>query len=234
MAFIFRLYWPMTNRPSHASTFSIHSPRAGKRIGNDGCTRGARVNTLTKPTTGPGRRDGAMIAFDIRRTISRPSHITIFVAKGNRCASSARTCLRVTGRWNTKVPAAPMLTAPRCLSAFARTAGRMVRCPPTFTPLSSTTSRLVDLIVQRERMVHAMPDGRTPRASKVAQRSGRGTLNHGIQLRRNAALEHARALKNKAAGLAGDLADDPLESHEGGRPVAPVHHQVLDVPLSRD
>ena len=50
----------------------------------------------------------------------------ISVSKGSLDASSARRCARVTGFRITKVPAAPMFTASRCLSCLLSVVGRNV------------------------------------------------------------------------------------------------------------
>jgi hypothetical protein len=61
------------------------------------------------------------------RMISLPPQIITWVSNGNRRIISARSFVRLIVLRITKVPAAPMLTASKRTSAFARTLGRNVR-----------------------------------------------------------------------------------------------------------
>src|SRR5262245_59625840 len=71
------------------------------------------------------------------------------------------------------------------------------------------------LIVQRERMLGAMADGRAPLATQPLQLSSCGAGDDGIRLLGLPAFEHAGALQDKAAGLAAESSDHPLEANEG-------------------
>src|SRR5271170_7932407 len=109
-------------------------------MGVEGVKRGRWHSTLTKRTT-PGCIDcPSKGSFEIRLAISRPWQTTISATKGSRRATSARAWAWVIGCRRTSVPAAPILTAPRCLSASASLVGRKVLWPPTLTPLRKTTS----------------------------------------------------------------------------------------------
>ncbi len=139
MAFMWRLYSPMTNRFRLARIFISHWPLDGNRMGVDGVKRGRWDSTLTKRTT-PGRTDcPAKGSFDIRFSISRPWQTTISATNGSLRATSARAWAWVIGCRIISVPAAPMLTAPRCFSPSASLVGRKVLWPPTLTPLRKTT-----------------------------------------------------------------------------------------------
>jgi hypothetical protein len=72
--------------------------------------------------------------------MSRPWQATISATNGSLRATSARAWAWVIGCRRTSVPAAPMLTAPRCFSAAASLVGRKVLWPPTLTPRRKTTS----------------------------------------------------------------------------------------------
>jgi hypothetical protein len=140
MTFMWRRYIPMTNRFRLARIFSSHWPLDGIRMGVAGAKRGRPDSTLTKRTT-PGRTDWPSNgSFAIRSAISRPWQTTTSATNGSSRATSARARAWVIGCRRTSVPAAPMLTAPRCFSALASLVGRKVRWPPTLTPLRKTTS----------------------------------------------------------------------------------------------
>jgi hypothetical protein len=140
MTFMWRLYIPMTKRFRLARIFMSHWPLDGNRMGVEGVKRGRWDSTLTKRTT-PGRVDcPAKGSFDTSFAISRPWQTTISVTNGSLRATSARAWAWVIGWRMTSVPAAPMLTAPRCSSASASLVGRKVLWPPTLTPLRKTTS----------------------------------------------------------------------------------------------
>jgi hypothetical protein len=140
MTFMWRLYMPMTNRFRLARIFINHWPLDGSLMGVDGVKRGRRDSTLTNRTT-PGRTDcPSKGSCDSRLAISRPWQTTTSVANGSSRATAARARACVIGRRSTSVPAAPMLTAPRCFSASASLVGRKVLWPPTLTPLRNTTS----------------------------------------------------------------------------------------------
>src|SRR5258705_1028755 len=83
-------------------------------------------------------------------------------------------------------------------------------------------------------MLHAVPNGGVAVAQATLQVSSRGAGDNGIGLLRLAAFEYASALENEATGLAVDSSNDPLETDEGRRAVAAIHHQVLDLPLPFD
>jgi hypothetical protein len=109
-------------------------------MGVDGVSRGRWDNTLTKRTTPRPTDCPSKGFFEIRLAISRPWQTTISATNGSRRATSARAWVRVTGCRMTSVPAAPILTAPRCFNAWASLVGRKVLWPPTLTPLRKTTS----------------------------------------------------------------------------------------------
>jgi len=95
-------------------------------MGVDGAERGRLDRTLTNRTMSGRAGWSAKGCWAISPAISRPSHIMISASKGNLRVNSARSWSRVTGRRITKVPAAPMFTASRCLSCSASLAGRKV------------------------------------------------------------------------------------------------------------
>src|SRR5262245_56628135 len=72
-----------------------------------------------------------------------------------------------------------------------------------------------ELIVERVRMVCAMPDGRAPLAAQPLQLSSCGAGDDGIRLLGLSAFEHAGALQHKAAGLAAESSNHSLEADEG-------------------
>ena len=109
-------------------------------MGVDGVMRGRWDSTLTKRTT-PRRTDCPSKGFfEIKLAMSRPRQTTISATNGSLRATSARAWACVIGCRRTSVPAAPILTAPRCSSASASLVGRKVLWPPTLTPLRKTTS----------------------------------------------------------------------------------------------
>jgi hypothetical protein len=140
MTFIWRLYIPRTNRFRLAIIFSSHWPLEGNLMGMGGAKRGARQSRLTKRTTSGRIGCSAKRFLDTNFAISRPWQTTISVSNGSLRPTSARTCAWVTRCRITNVPAAPMLTVPRCFSCSASLVGRNFRCPPTLTPLRKTTS----------------------------------------------------------------------------------------------
>src|ERR1051326_2782686 len=91
-----------------------------------------------------------------------------------------------------------------------------------------------ELVTQREGMLHAVTHTRVALATQTLQLARRRTGNDAIRFLRVAVLEHASSLHNEAAAPAADLSDDALESDEGCRTVAPIHHEVLDVRVARD
>jgi len=140
MTFMWRLYIPKTNRFRLLRICISHGPLDGNRMGVDGVKRGRWDNTLTKRTS-PGRTDCPSKGFfEIRVAMSRPGQTTMSATNGSLRATAARAWAWVIGRRMTSVPAAPMLTAPRCFSASASLVGRKVLWPPTLTPLRKTTS----------------------------------------------------------------------------------------------
>jgi hypothetical protein len=140
MTFMWRLYIPMTNRFRLERIFISNWPLDGNRMGVDGVKRGRWDSTLTKRTT-PCRTDCPSKGFfEIRLAMSRPWQTTISATNGSLRATSARAWAWVIGCRMTSVPAAPILTAPRCFSASASLVGRKVLWPPTLTPLRKTTS----------------------------------------------------------------------------------------------
>ncbi len=140
MTFMWRLYIPMTNRFRLVRIFISHGPLDGNRMGVDGVKRGRWDSTLTKRTT-PRRSDCPSKGFfEIRLAMSRPGQTTMSATNGSLRATAARAWAWVIGCRITRVPAAPILTAPRCLSASASLVGRKVLWPPTLTPLRKTTS----------------------------------------------------------------------------------------------
>jgi hypothetical protein len=72
--------------------------------------------------------------------MSRPWQAIISAANGSLRATSARAWAWVIGCRMTSVPAAPILTAPRCFSASASLLGRKVLWPPTLAPRRKITS----------------------------------------------------------------------------------------------
>jgi hypothetical protein len=140
MTFIWRLYIPMTNRFRLVRIFISHGPLDGNRIGVDGVKRGRWDSTLTNRTTPRGTDRPSKGFFEIRFAMSRPWQTTISATNGSWRATSARAWAWVIGCRRTSVPAAPILTAPRCSSASASLVGRKVLWPPTLTPLRNTTS----------------------------------------------------------------------------------------------
>src|SRR5690348_14167478 len=99
---------------------------------------------------------------------------------------------------------------------------------------SSMPWRLGQVIAQRERVLHAVANGRTAIATEALKLSSRGTGDDGIRLLRLAVLEHPDPLQHKGSGLAADSSYHPLEANERGRAVAAIHHQVLNLPFPLD
>src|SRR6185436_1889018 len=93
---------------------------------------------------------------------------------------------------------------------------------------------LFQIVIQRERMLGAVPHAGCTLAPEGAKVSGTRAGNHEVRLFRLAVLEHAGALEHKGPGLATDSPGDPFEADESGRAVAPVHHQVFDLALTLD
>src|SRR4029077_4259558 len=61
-----------------------------------------------------------------------------------------------------------------------------------------------------------------------------GTGDDGIGLLRLAVLEYPGALEHKGSRPATDASDEPLKANERCRAVAPIHHEVLDLPFPLD
>src|SRR5438128_9547052 len=83
-------------------------------------------------------------------------------------------------------------------------------------------------------MISPVPNGRRALAPQASKLSCAGARNDVIRLLRHAVIEYSSALEHKAARFPCNVPDDPLEADERGRAVAAVHHQVFDVPLTRD
>lgn len=83
-------------------------------------------------------------------------------------------------------------------------------------------------------MLRAVPNGGYAVAQEAAEFPSRRAGDYGIGLLRLPVLEHASALEHEGAGLAGDSSHDSLESDEGRRTIAAIHHQVFDLPLPFD
>src|SRR5213592_3581115 len=83
-------------------------------------------------------------------------------------------------------------------------------------------------------MLSPVPNSRRALAPQASKLSRAGARNDVIRLLRHAVLENSSALEHKAARFPCNVPDDPLEADERGRAVAAVHHQVFDVPLTRD
>src|SRR6266566_5583470 len=83
-------------------------------------------------------------------------------------------------------------------------------------------------------MLRPVANSRRAFAAQASKLSCTGPRDDEIRLLRRAALEHSSALEHKAARFPCNVPDDPLEADERGRAVAAVHHQVFDVPLTRD
>src|SRR5262249_1824362 len=98
----------------------------------------------------------------------------------------------------------------------------------------SPTPPLTQLIRERKRMLHPVADRGSAVAPKALQLSGRGPGDNGIGLLCLTVLEYSGALQHEAPLLPADSSDDPLEANERRRAVAPVHHQVLDLPFALD
>src|SRR2546426_11777770 len=83
-------------------------------------------------------------------------------------------------------------------------------------------------------MLSPVPNSRRAFAAQASKLSCTGPRDDEIRLLRRAALEYSSALEHKAARFPCNVPDDALEADERGRAVAAVHHQVLDMPLTRD
>src|SRR5262245_11968236 len=83
-------------------------------------------------------------------------------------------------------------------------------------------------------MLHAVPDRGRALAAKASQISGCRVRNDRIRLFRLPILEDTGTLEYERAFLVADSPDDSLETNEGGRAVAAIHHRVFDLALSFD
>src|SRR5438094_3040987 len=83
-------------------------------------------------------------------------------------------------------------------------------------------------------MFSPVPHSRCAPPAQAPKLSRSGARDDGIGLLRHAVLECSSALQHEAARFPCNVSDDPLEADERGRAVAAVHHQVFDVPLTRD
>src|SRR5574341_297780 len=81
-------------------------------------------------------------------------------------------------------------------------------------------------------MLSPVPHSRRALAAQAPKLAGAGARDHGIGLPRHVVLEYPSALEHEAARFPGNVPDDSLEADERGRAVAPVHHQVFDMPLA--
>jgi hypothetical protein len=135
MTFMRRFYIPMTNRFRLARIFISHGPLDGNRMGVDGVERGRWDSVRTKRTTLSRTDCPSKGLFEIRLVMLRAWQITISASNGSFRATSVRAWAWVNGRRMTSVPAAPILTAPRCFSASASLVGGKVLWTPTLTPL---------------------------------------------------------------------------------------------------
>src|SRR6266481_9105935 len=123
--------------------------------------------------------------------------------KAQRYASASRAGTHLgTGcqTW-TKVP----LLRPMAPSQI-RTAARQA-CPA----LAMRKRPLDQLIVEGERMLHAVPNRGTALAPQAAQLPGAGPRDDGVGLFCLAVLEYSNALEHKGAALAADSSGDSLE-----------------------
>src|SRR5690349_11492522 len=91
-----------------------------------------------------------------------------------------------------------------------------------------------ELVTQREGMLHAVTDARGALAAQALQLACRRTGNDAVRFLRLAVLEDASSLHNEAPAPAADRSDDALQSDEGCRAIAPIHHEVFDVRVARD
>src|SRR6266480_6778219 len=83
-------------------------------------------------------------------------------------------------------------------------------------------------------MLRPVANSRRAFAAQASKLSCTGPRDDEIGLLRHAVLEYSSALEHEAARFPCNVPDDPLEADERGRAVAAVHHQVFDVPLTRD
>src|SRR5213593_3750270 len=83
-------------------------------------------------------------------------------------------------------------------------------------------------------MLSPVPNSRRALAAQAPKLSCAGARDDEVGLLRRAVLEYSSALEHKAARFPCNVPDDPLKADERGRAVAAVHHQVFDMPLTRD
>src|SRR5438093_6349038 len=81
-------------------------------------------------------------------------------------------------------------------------------------------------------MLSPVPDSRRALTAQAPKLFRAGARDDEIGLLRHAVLEYSSALEHEAARFPRNVPDDPLEADERGRAVAPVHHQVFDMPLA--
>src|SRR5687768_1281463 len=81
-------------------------------------------------------------------------------------------------------------------------------------------------------MLSPVPHGRRALAAQAPKLARTGAGDDGIELLRHAVLECPSALKHEAARFPCHVPDESLEADECGRAVAPVHHQVFDMPFA--
>lgn len=137
---MWRRYTPKTKRFLVVMIRTSQSLSDGNAIGREGCARAAFERKLTNRTTS-GPEGAVPNGFSVSRlTTSRPSQTTTSAPDGSLRSNAARNADRGPGVRTTNVPAAPTLTTSYLPSFLARTLGRNVRCPPTFTPRRKTTS----------------------------------------------------------------------------------------------
>src|SRR5687767_12590945 len=86
--------------------------------------------------------------------------------------------------------------------------------PGNFGFMASPSTRLGELEVQRERMLHAVTNGGRAVAQEALQFSSAGAGDDEIGLLCLPALKYAGTLEYKAAGFAGNSAHDLLEADE--------------------
>src|SRR5664279_4751214 len=83
-------------------------------------------------------------------------------------------------------------------------------------------------------MLSPVSNSRRALTAQALKLPGAGARDDEIGLVRHAVLEFSSALEHEAARFPGKVPDDPLEADTRGRAVAPVHHQVFDMPLARN
>src|SRR6266542_6568734 len=81
-------------------------------------------------------------------------------------------------------------------------------------------------------MLGPVPNRRCALAAQAPKLARTGAWDDGIGLLRYAVLEYPSALEHEAARFPCNVPNDSLEADERGRAVAPVHHQVFDMPLA--